>query len=64
MKNFNSGTHKVTGMPPQAMPVERQICGSSAISGDCGVEASAWWDTLLNVAKTALPIAAQVAGSL
>lgn len=61
MKNFDKEIS--IGMPLQATPVERQICGA-AISGEAGMEASAWWDTLLHVAKTALPIAAQVAGAL
>lgn len=61
MKNFDKEIN--VGMPFQATPVERQICGA-AVSGDAGIEASAWWDTLASVAKTALPIAAQVAGML
>lgn len=51
------------GMPFPSKPVERQIVGD-AVSADAGVEASAWWDTLASVAKTALPIAAQIASSL
>jgi hypothetical protein len=35
---------KNTGTPVQAMPVERRIAGSAAVSGDAGVEASGWLD--------------------
>lgn len=58
MKNFDREINM--GMPLQAMPVERQICGA-AISSEAGMEASAWWDTLLNVAKTVAPIAMKAA---
>lgn len=33
-------------LPVQAAPVERRIVGS-ALSGDCGVEASAWWNDVI-----------------
>jgi len=62
MKTFDMESK--AGLPLQAMPVERQVCGAAAVSPNSGVEASAWWDTLAQVAKTALPIAAQVASAL
>ncbi len=51
---------KNVGRPVQAMPVERQMAGGSAVSGDMGVEASAWWDKLTSIAKTALPLAGNI----
>lgn len=55
---------EIIGLPLQASPVQRNMVGAGAFADDAGAEAAAWWDTLLHVAKTALPIAAQVAGSL
>lgn len=52
------------GMPLQASPVERTMVGAGAISSADGLEASAWWDTLANIAKTALPMASSIASML
>lgn len=58
MKNF--GKESKLGMPFQAAPVERQICGA-AIHGDAGIDASGFFDTLKSIAGTVLPIAAKAA---
>ncbi|VXD14957.1 conserved hypothetical protein [Planktothrix serta PCC 8927] len=50
-------------LPKQVAPVERTLT-PSAISGQSGVEASAWYDTLLDIAKKAVPIVSNVLGSL
>ncbi|VXD14959.1 conserved hypothetical protein [Planktothrix serta PCC 8927] len=50
-------------LPKQSAPVERTLA-PSAMSGQSGVEASAWYDTLLDVVKTAAPIAAPILTSL
>jgi hypothetical protein len=56
-------TGKVMKLPKQVAPVERSLT-PAAMSGQTGVEASAWYDEILSVAKKALPIATQVLGSL
>ncbi len=50
-------------LPKQVAPVERTLT-PAAISGQSGVEASAWYDTILEVAKKVAPIATQILGSL
>jgi hypothetical protein len=50
-------------LPKQVAPVERSLT-PAAISGQSGVEASAWYDTLLDIAKKVAPIAANVVGGL
>ena len=50
-------------LPKQVAPVERSLT-PAAISGQSGVEASAWYDDVLNVAKKVAPIAAKVVSSL
>lgn len=54
MKNFDKIS--MPGMPIQAEPVERQICGA-VFSGDAGVEASGIFGALLGAAKVIAPIA-------
>jgi hypothetical protein len=54
---------KSSQLPIQSAPVQRHISGAP-VSGDQGVEASGWLDTLGSVAKTVAPIAAPVLGSL
>lgn len=62
--NFEFSGKQNIGMPLQASPVERTMVGAGAISSECGLGESAWWDTLASIAQTALPIAGQVARML
>ncbi|GAB4303083.1 MAG: hypothetical protein Fur0025_44190 [Oscillatoriaceae cyanobacterium] len=50
-------------LPKQVAPVERTLT-PAAISGQSGVEASAWYDTVLDVLKKVAPIATNILGSL
>ena len=52
-------TPKMMNFPKQVAPVERSLA-PSAFSDQSGIEASAWYDALLDVAKKA----ANVLGSL
>jgi hypothetical protein len=56
-------TGKVMKLPKQVAPVERSLT-PAAMSGQTGVEASAWYDDILDVAKTVAPIAAPFVTSL
>jgi len=48
-------------LPKQVAPVERSL-NPAPISGQNGVEASAWYDILKTVAQQALPIVQQLLG--
>jgi len=50
-------------LPKQVAPVERTLT-PAAISAQNGVEASAWYNTLLDIAKKVAPIAGNILGSL
>ncbi len=50
---------KGQNIPKQSAPVIRHV-SSATISGEQGVEASDWTDTLLDVAKTAAPVLASL----
>ncbi|MBS0015770.1 MAG: hypothetical protein KFF72_05300 [Arthrospira sp. SH-MAG29] len=50
-------------LPKQVAPVERTLA-PAAMSEQTGVEASAWYDTIFDVAKTAAPLAVPLLTSL
>ena len=50
---------KAQNFPKQSAPVIRHA-SSATISGEQGVEASGWTDTLLDIAKTAAPVIASL----
>ena len=54
---------KMSKLPIQSAPVERQITGA-AISSENGVDASGFLDTIGDIAKTVAPIALPALASL